>query len=205
MEVLGDIHIIQSNECVKILFFDLHVPQLPYFHHQLHFLLVSKGLIHQDVLDVLLLRVDLKVVLVVGGRAIIRSLLLNHILLSLHNLLILKLLLRALNIIHSDVGLLELPIGSVRYLLVRFLARGFFALMVWLHFAHCVGLYRLKVWHRHWLIFRPLKFVSETRFAKFPFVARAKKRLTVSLNILEISLLQVPLVGWVSNRVNIAF
>jgi len=130
MEVLGDIHIIQSNECVKILFFDLHVPQLPYFHHQLHFLLVSKGLIHQDVLDVLLLRVDLKVVLVVGGRAIIRSLLLNHILLSLHNLLILKLLLRALNIIHSDVGLLELPIGSVRYLLVRFLARGFFALMV---------------------------------------------------------------------------
>lgn len=145
MEVLGDIHIIQSNECVKILFFDLHVPQLPYFHHQLHFLLVSKGLIHKDVLDVLLLRVDLKVVLVVGGRPIIGSLLLNHILLSLHNLLILKLLLRALNIIHSDVGLLELPIGSVHHLLVRFLARGFFGLMVRLHFAHCVvtGLNRL--------------------------------------------------------------
>lgn len=113
MEVLRNIHVIESNECIEVLFFYLNVPQLPNFHHQLHFLLVSQGVIHQDVLDVLLLGVDLKVlVFIVGGCSVTRSFLLNHVLLSLHSLLILKLLLGTLNKIHS-IGLLGLHIGRV--------------------------------------------------------------------------------------------
>ena len=65
MEVLGNIHIIQSDQCIEILLLDLHVSQLSHLHHQLHFLLFSKCLIHKDVFEVVsLLGVDLEVLLV---------------------------------------------------------------------------------------------------------------------------------------------
>ena len=110
VEVLRYVHVVKPNEGIEVLFFDLDVPQLSDLHHQLHFLLVPQSLVHQDVLNVLFLGVDLEVILIVSGGTVIWSLLLNHVLFSLHHLLILKLLLGRWWEIHTTCLLLSLLI-----------------------------------------------------------------------------------------------
>jgi len=53
VEILGDVHVVEADQSVEILFFYLDVAEFPHLHHQLHFLLVSKSLVNKDVLDVL--------------------------------------------------------------------------------------------------------------------------------------------------------
>ena len=66
MEVFCNVHIVKTDQRIEIFLLDLNVSQLTDFHHQLHLLLVSQGLVDQDVLDIVsLLRMDLEVLVFV--------------------------------------------------------------------------------------------------------------------------------------------
>ena len=55
MEVLGDVHVIESDERIKVLLFDLDMSQLLDFHHKFILLLVTESLVNQNVFDIILL------------------------------------------------------------------------------------------------------------------------------------------------------
>lgn len=54
MEVFGNVHVVQSDQGIKVLLFDLHIPQLSHLHHQLDLLLLSKRLENQKFFKVIL-------------------------------------------------------------------------------------------------------------------------------------------------------
>jgi hypothetical protein len=98
VEVFSDVHVIQANQGVEILFFYLDVAEFAHFHHQLHFLLVAQSLVHKDVFDIFTLRMDLEILLLEG---VLRSCLLStlhffflvFLLITLNLLLLLAILL----------------------------------------------------------------------------------------------------------------
>ena len=51
MEVLCNVHVIQSDNGIEILFFDLHMSEFSYFHQKLCFLGLSKSLVDKHILN----------------------------------------------------------------------------------------------------------------------------------------------------------
>lgn len=52
VEVLGNIHVIESNQGIKVFLFYLNITQFSYFHYKLLFLLLSKRLVDKNILNV---------------------------------------------------------------------------------------------------------------------------------------------------------
>ena len=91
MEILRNVHIVKSDQGVKVLFLNLNVSKLPDFHHELHFLLVSQSLVYQDVFNILLFIVDFEILVLILCLVIPRVLLplvFNIIMFSFLNLLL---------------------------------------------------------------------------------------------------------------------